>query len=102
MCSGIARLDTKEMASLSVERGSPDDSIVVAVFETPKTPQAVDAWLQRECEYRFLAVNTESLDGGLSERLSVRAVWKTLATTFGLPKIYPNPSILSRHTAQSA
>lgn len=60
------------MASLSVERGSPDDSIVVAVFETPKTPEAVAGWLKRECEYRFLAVRTETLDGDLDEHLSVR------------------------------
>lgn len=60
------------MASLSVEQGTPDDSIVVAVFETPKTPEAVAAWLHRECEYRFLAVRTETLAGDLDENLSVR------------------------------
>lgn len=68
---GIARLDTKEMASLSVETGTPDDSIVVAMFEIPKTPAAVAAWFKRESEYRFLAVETESLQGDPEDRLAV-------------------------------
>eukprot|EP00892_Ulva_mutabilis_P011556 jgi/Ulvmu1/8773/UM048_0028.1 len=69
--AGIARPDTKEMASLSVERGTPDDSIVVAVFEIPKTPAAVAAWFMRESEYRFLAVETEDLQGLPQDRLAV-------------------------------
>lgn len=59
------------MSSLSVEPSAPEDSIVVALFETPYTKEAVDAWLQREHEYRFLAVRPESLDGTPSPRLAV-------------------------------
>ena len=59
------------MASLSVEPSGPEDSIIVAMFETPYTKEAVAAWLEREHEYRFLAVRAESLEGTPSPRLAV-------------------------------
>jgi hypothetical protein len=59
------------MASLSVEPAGPEDSIIVAQFETPYTEDAVEAWLEREHEYRFLAVRTETLEGTPSPRLAV-------------------------------
>jgi hypothetical protein len=72
LCRGIARVDTKEMASLSVEPSGPEDTIIVALFEVPYTQRAVDAWLEREHEYRFLAVRPESMEGVTSGRLAVR------------------------------
>lgn len=70
------------MASLSVEPSGPEDSIIVALFETPYTKEAVAAWLEREYEYRFLAVRTEGLDGTPSPRLAVRSYLMPLNSNY--------------------
>lgn len=64
------------MSSLSVEASNPEDSIIVALFETPHSQEVAAAWLEREHEYRFLAVRPESLDGTPSPRLAVRCALK--------------------------
>ena len=67
---GIAREETGEVSSLSVEE-HPGGSIVVTLFEVEATPQAVEAFIQREHEFRFVAVQPRGMDGG-EERPAVR------------------------------
>lgn len=57
---GIARPETKEVSSLSVE---PHDgeSIVVSVFEIAQSE--VPAFIERESEFRFVALTPENLSG---------------------------------------
>lgn len=70
---GIANLETREMSSLSVEASDDADAeIIVAVFEMPRTPNAIAAWLDREHEYRFLAVRPYTLNGEPEAALAVR------------------------------
>lgn len=59
---GIAKPETKEISSLSVE---PYDSetLIVTVFEIQKTE--IPSFMKREIEFRFLAVFPETLDGHL-------------------------------------
>ncbi|XP_052208030.1 uncharacterized protein LOC127811877 isoform X4 [Diospyros lotus] len=59
---GIANPDTKEISSLSVEPcdGEP---LVVTVFEIQKS--GIPSFIEREHEFRFLAVLPETLDGKL-------------------------------------
>lgn len=52
---GIARPETKEISSLSVEP-HPDSEIIVTVFEIPATPHSIAAFIEREHEFRFVAV----------------------------------------------
>mmetsp|Transcript_19560 Transcript_19560/g.59172 ORF Transcript_19560/g.59172 Transcript_19560/m.59172 type:complete len:258 (+) Transcript_19560:232-1005(+) len=61
---GIARLETMEISSLSCEE-APGCSIVVTVFDIPCTPDMIAAVLDREHEFRFLAVRPVSLPGAL-------------------------------------
>ncbi|KAK7387936.1 hypothetical protein VNO78_22735 [Psophocarpus tetragonolobus] len=56
----VANINTQEIAALSVEP-CEDEIILVAVFEIKKTE--IPAFIEREREYRFLAVVPESLDG---------------------------------------
>ncbi|KAI8472730.1 MAG: hypothetical protein J3K34DRAFT_412916 [Monoraphidium minutum] len=67
---GIARPETGEISSLSCEPAAGAD-IVVALFEVPFSPDAVRAFIAREHEFRFVAVQPESLDGGKQEQLAV-------------------------------
>ncbi|XP_048320978.2 uncharacterized protein LOC107433258 [Ziziphus jujuba] len=57
---GIARPETKEISSLSAEP-CEGESLIVTVFEIKKSE--IPAYLEREIEYRFLAVLPETLDG---------------------------------------
>jgi hypothetical protein len=52
---GIARPETKEISSLSVEP-HPDSEIAVTVFEIPATPHSIAAFIEREHEFKFMAV----------------------------------------------
>lgn len=62
---GIAKLDTLEISSLSCEEAS-GHSIVVSVFDVPYSPETVQAVIDREHEFRFLAVQPLPLDAGSS------------------------------------
>ncbi|KAF3456281.1 hypothetical protein FNV43_RR00931 [Rhamnella rubrinervis] len=57
---GIAKPETKEISGLSVEP-CEGESLVVTVFEIKKSE--IPAYIEREIEYRFLAVLPETLDG---------------------------------------
>ncbi len=53
------------MASLSVEPGTEEDSIVVSLFDIDAGD--VPAFVAREEEYRFMAVKPDELDGTAGE-----------------------------------
>mmetsp|Transcript_69011 Transcript_69011/g.218260 ORF Transcript_69011/g.218260 Transcript_69011/m.218260 type:complete len:297 (+) Transcript_69011:155-1045(+) len=57
---GIARMDTKEISSLSVEP-CEGESIVVSLFEVEATEASIAAFIEREHEFRFVAVMAEDL-----------------------------------------
>ncbi|KAK6254462.1 hypothetical protein SCA6_015767 [Theobroma cacao] len=57
---GIAKLETKEISSLSVEP-CEGETLIVTVFEIQKSE--IPAFMERELEFRFLAVLPETLDG---------------------------------------
>jgi hypothetical protein len=57
---GIARMETKEISSLSVEP-CPGEFIIVTVFEIHKSE--VPAFIEREHEFRFLVAVPEDLFG---------------------------------------
>lgn len=59
---GIANPQTKEMSSLSVEP-CEGETLIVTVFGIKKSE--IPSFLQREHEFRFLAVLPETLDGRL-------------------------------------
>lgn len=59
------------MASLSVEAAEEHEELVVALFDVPMTPEAVAAWIDREHEYRFVAVQAYQLDGTPESRMAV-------------------------------
>ncbi|KAL2651771.1 hypothetical protein R1flu_019899 [Riccia fluitans] len=65
---GIANVETKEMSSLSVEP-FPGESIVVTVFEISQSE--VPAFIEREHEFRFLAVTVHTLEGEISAHKAV-------------------------------
>eukprot|EP00249_Psilotum_nudum_P007715 c20769_g1_i3 orf=208-945(+) len=56
----IANAETKETSSVSVEP-APEESIIITVFEI--SIAEVPAFIEREHEFRYLAVTPESLDG---------------------------------------
>ncbi|CAN8231900.1 unnamed protein product [Cochlearia groenlandica] len=59
---GIANLYTKEISSLSVEPCEEEgESLVVTVFEIKR--EEIPAFIQRELEFRFLAVVPETMEG---------------------------------------
>ncbi|XP_019198153.1 PREDICTED: uncharacterized protein LOC109191921 isoform X2 [Ipomoea nil] len=57
---GIARPETKEISSLSVEH-CEGETLVISKFEIPKSE--IPAFIEREHEFRFLAVTPETLNG---------------------------------------
>ncbi|KAK8965794.1 hypothetical protein KSP40_PGU022416 [Platanthera guangdongensis] len=57
---GIAKEETKEISSLSVEPYD-GESLLVTVFEI--TSSEISSFIERENEFRFLAVIPEALDG---------------------------------------
>ncbi|TYH86284.1 hypothetical protein ES332_D01G031400v1 [Gossypium tomentosum] len=57
---GIAKPETKEISSLSVEP-CEGETLIVTVFEIQKSE--IPAFMERELEFRFLAVLPETLDG---------------------------------------
>ncbi|KAK9802978.1 hypothetical protein WJX73_002803 [Symbiochloris irregularis] len=60
--NGIARPSTKEIASLSCEE-CPDQAIVTSLFQIQADMKSVEAFIDREHEFRFLAVDVNLLDG---------------------------------------
>lgn len=67
---GIANVDTGEVSSLSCEPW-PEGDLVVSLFEVKCTPEAVAAFINREHEFRFIAVQPRTLDGQPTDRLAV-------------------------------
>lgn len=67
---GIARADTGEVSSLSCEP-CPGQSIVVAVFEVKVEDGFVQAFIEREHEFRFVAVEPLGLDDEPIGRMAV-------------------------------
>ncbi|GMN63400.1 hypothetical protein TIFTF001_032480 [Ficus carica] len=65
---GIAKPETKEISSLSVEP-CEGESLIVTVFEIQKSD--IPAFLERELEFRFLALLPETLDGTPFDNLAV-------------------------------
>ncbi|CAK7333292.1 unnamed protein product [Dovyalis caffra] len=65
---GIAKPETKEISSLSVEPCG-GGSLVITVFEIKKSE--IPAFMERELEFRFLAVVPETLDGKPFDRPAV-------------------------------
>lgn len=59
---GIAKIETGEYSSLSVEE-HPSSEILVTMFEIEATSQSIEAFVAREHEFRFCAVQPETLDG---------------------------------------
>ncbi|KAL4193937.1 hypothetical protein AMTRI_Chr05g66260 [Amborella trichopoda] len=57
---GIARLETKELSSLSVEP-CHGEHIIITAFEVKK-PEVI-AFIEREVEFRFISVVPQGLDG---------------------------------------
>ncbi|XP_076902113.1 uncharacterized protein LOC143556743 [Bidens hawaiensis] len=57
---GIAKPETKEISSLSVEP-CEGESLIVTVFEINKSE--IPSYIEREHEFRFLAVKPETLEG---------------------------------------
>ncbi|CAN0855642.1 hypothetical protein LINGRAHAP2_LOCUS6283 [Linum grandiflorum] len=57
---GIAKPETKEISSLSAEP-CDGETLIVTVFEIEKSE--IPAFMERELEFRFLAVGAETLDG---------------------------------------
>ncbi|KAG6575087.1 hypothetical protein SDJN02_23825 [Cucurbita argyrosperma subsp. argyrosperma] len=65
---GIAKPETKEISSLCAEP-CEGETITVTVFEIKKSE--IPAFIQREIEFRFLAVLPETLDGKLYDKPAV-------------------------------
>ncbi|XP_020552941.1 uncharacterized protein LOC105171563 [Sesamum indicum] len=57
---GIANPETKEISKLSVEP-CESESLIVATFEIPRSE--IPSFIEREQEFRFLAVTLETLNG---------------------------------------
>ncbi|KAI5650862.1 hypothetical protein M9H77_36867 [Catharanthus roseus] len=57
---GIAKPETKEISSLSVEP-CEDESLIVTIFEIQRSE--IPSFIEREHEFRFLAVIPETLNG---------------------------------------
>ncbi|KAL4443866.1 hypothetical protein ABPG75_011603 [Micractinium tetrahymenae] len=73
---GIARPETREVSSLSVEE-HPGSEIVVSLFEVEATPASVAAFIEREHEFRFVAVEPLRFECGspIGRRAVVCARW---------------------------
>ncbi|KAL3505680.1 hypothetical protein ACH5RR_031062 [Cinchona calisaya] len=57
---GIAKPETKEISSLSVEP-CEDETLIITIFEIQKSE--IPSFMEREHEFRFLAVTLETLNG---------------------------------------
>ena len=57
---GIARPETGEISSLSVEE-QPNSELIVTLFEIEASPESIQAFIQREHEFRFVAVKARPL-----------------------------------------
>jgi len=60
---GIADMATGEVSSLSCEEHRWDSELVVSLFRVPCSPEAMDAFVEREHEFRFAAVPAFELCG---------------------------------------
>ena len=67
---GIARMETKEISSLSVEPNA-ESSIIVSLFEVEATEDSIAAFIDREHEFAFLRVHPKRLDGSPDGRAAV-------------------------------
>uniref|UniRef100_A0A9I9DNZ7 Uncharacterized protein n=1 Tax=Cucumis melo TaxID=3656 RepID=A0A9I9DNZ7_CUCME len=65
---GIAKPETKEISSLCAEP-CEGENIIITVFEIKKSE--IPAFIQREIEFRFLAVFPETLDGKAYQKPAV-------------------------------
>ncbi|KAF3795712.1 hypothetical protein EJ110_NYTH04384 [Nymphaea thermarum] len=65
---GIAKAETREISSLSVEP-CPGETLIVSVFEINKLE--ITSFIEREHEFRFLAVVPEDFDGKPSTSAAV-------------------------------
>lgn len=71
----IARPETGEISSLSCEECEGEE-IVVTLFEIQSTPESREAYVEREHEFRFLAVQCEDFSGNPCPTLAVLcAAW---------------------------
>ncbi|KAF5841123.1 hypothetical protein DUNSADRAFT_14299 [Dunaliella salina] len=68
---GIARPETKEVGSLSLEPGSPEQEVVVSLFEVACTPESVQLFIAREHEFKFVSVDVQTLEGQATGRRAV-------------------------------
>jgi len=66
----IARPETGEISSLSCEE-CPGEEIIVTLFEIHSTPESRRAYVEREHEFRFLAVQCDDLHGNPCPTLAV-------------------------------
>lgn len=82
---GIARPETGEISSLSCEEeedeGDRGQAIWVVLFEVPATPQSIAAFVEREHEFRFVAVQPFSA-AGEKDRLAVSTAQTLLICAF--------------------
>ncbi len=60
----------KEVSSLSCEPWS-EGELVVSLFEVPASKASIAAFIEREHEFRFLAVHPTTLDGQPTGRVAV-------------------------------
>ncbi|CAD7697545.1 unnamed protein product [Ostreobium quekettii] len=67
---GIANQETGEISSVGVEPCEGKE-LWVAAFEVAATPQAVKAFIEREHEFRFVAVRPVTPEGVPEERMAV-------------------------------
>ncbi|KAI7843079.1 hypothetical protein COHA_003250 [Chlorella ohadii] len=67
---GIARPETREVSSLSVEE-HPSSEIIVTLFEVEASPASISAFIEREHEFRFMCVHPLELDGTPADRRAV-------------------------------
>ena len=74
---GIARPETGEISSLSCEECEGQE-IVVALFEIQSTAESRKAYVEREHEFRFLAVQCEDLHGKSCPTLAVGSLLAVL------------------------
>uniref|UniRef100_A0A7S3VP99 Uncharacterized protein n=1 Tax=Dunaliella tertiolecta TaxID=3047 RepID=A0A7S3VP99_DUNTE len=68
---GIARPETKEVGSLSLEPGVPGQEVVVSLFEVACTPESVQLFIEREHEFKFVSVDVQTLEGQPTGRRAV-------------------------------
>lgn len=61
------------MGSLSLEPGSPEQEVVVSLFEVACTPESVQLFIAREHEFKFVSVDVQTLEGQATGRRAVGA-----------------------------